>query len=143
MLKGGCPRPGQWPGHGRGRPGVLAGAFPELFHLFCQPRPAPAIFKCIYDLICHSCLIQHISERQKAYIFFKAERIGDLDQLLPPSVIKVGKFTKQEKGGARTPASGRGYWPGHFQNFSAYFASPGQPRPSTIGLQPSELFHLF
>ena len=40
-------------------------------------------------------------------------------------MIKVGKSTKQEKGSARTPASGRGYWPGHFQNFSAYFASTG------------------
>ena len=27
QLPGGCPRPGQWP--------VQAGAFPELFHLFC------------------------------------------------------------------------------------------------------------
>ena len=35
--KGGCPHPGQWPG-------LLAGAFPELFRLFCQPRPAPAIY---------------------------------------------------------------------------------------------------
>ena len=43
-VGGGCLRPGQWPGHGRGRPELLAGAFPELFHLFCRPRPAPAIF---------------------------------------------------------------------------------------------------
>ena len=27
--------------------------------------------------------------------------------------------------------AGRGYWPGHFQNFSIYFANPGQPRPSS------------
>ena len=31
--KGGCPHPGEWPG-------LLAGAFPELFCLFCQPQPS-------------------------------------------------------------------------------------------------------
>ena len=41
-------------------------------------------------------------------MFFKAERIRDLDQLPLPNVIKVGKFTKQERGGCPRP----GQWPG-------------------------------
>ena len=54
------------------------------------------------------------------------------------SLAKELSIGWMDKDGARAPASGRGmagagrgYWPGHFQNFSIYFANPGQPRPSS------------